>query len=132
MRSERQASPAGLLVIGYGNTLRQDDGVGPKAVRWDNVIPACQSRRGGLDLAKSMITVNTHKAKSQLSKLLAAVEEEGEVVLICRNGKPVAEMKAVMPAGDRLKADRGLKVKFAPGFQPTEPATEKDWPEEAR
>ena len=22
--------PAGVLVIGYGNTLRQDDGVGPK------------------------------------------------------------------------------------------------------
>jgi len=79
-----------------------------------------------------MITVNTHEAKSQLSKLLAAVEEEGEVVLICRSGKPVAEMKAVKPAHDRLKADRGLKVKFAPGFQPTEPATEEDWPEDAR
>ena len=26
----RQHAPAGLLVIGYGNTLRQDDGVGPK------------------------------------------------------------------------------------------------------
>jgi hydrogenase maturation protease len=26
----RQPTPAGLLVIGYGNTLRRDDGVGPK------------------------------------------------------------------------------------------------------
>ena len=25
-----QNAPAGLLIIGYGNTLRQDDGVGPK------------------------------------------------------------------------------------------------------
>ena len=30
MTPERQESPAGLLVIGYGNTLRRDDGVGPK------------------------------------------------------------------------------------------------------
>ncbi len=30
MSAERSESPAGLLVIGYGNTLRRDDGVGPK------------------------------------------------------------------------------------------------------
>ena len=30
MAPERQELPAGLLVIGYGNTLRGDDGVGPK------------------------------------------------------------------------------------------------------
>jgi len=85
-----------------------------------------------LDLAKSMIIVNTHEAKSNLSKLLAAVEEKGEVVLICRNGKPVAEMKAVKVAVGRLASDPALKVTFAPGFDPTEPATEEDWPEENR
>jgi len=37
-----------------------------------------------------MITVNTHEAKTTLSTLLAAVEERGENVIICRNGKPVA------------------------------------------
>jgi len=30
MTPELPKSPAGLLVIGYGNTLRSDDGVGPK------------------------------------------------------------------------------------------------------
>jgi hydrogenase maturation protease len=30
MTPDRQESLAGLLVIGYGNTLRSDDGVGPK------------------------------------------------------------------------------------------------------
>ena len=30
MTTQRHQSPAGLLVIGYGNTLRRDDGVGPK------------------------------------------------------------------------------------------------------
>jgi antitoxin (DNA-binding transcriptional repressor) of toxin-antitoxin stability system len=81
-----------------------------------------------------MITVNTHEAKTRLSQLLAAVEEDGEVVLICRNGKPVAEMKAVQARvlRDRLKADPALKATFAPGFDPAEPATEADWPEKFR
>src|ERR1039458_9151480 len=30
MTPEQHRSPAGLLVIGYGNTLRRDDGAGPK------------------------------------------------------------------------------------------------------
>jgi len=30
MTSARQKPPSGLLVIGYGNTLRRDDGVGPR------------------------------------------------------------------------------------------------------
>ena len=85
-----------------------------------------------LDLAKSMITVNTHEAKSNLSKLLAAVEDNNEVVLICRNGKPIAEMRAVRIAANRLTPDPALKVTFAPGFDPTEPATEEDWPKENR
>ncbi len=78
-----------------------------------------------------MITVNTHKAKSTLSKLLTAVEKKGEIVLICRNGKPIAEMKAFSTTG-RLTSNPDLKVTFAPGFNPTEPATEADWPEENR
>ena len=80
-----------------------------------------------------MITVNTHEAKTRLSKLLAAVEEKGEVVLICRNGRPVAEMKAVAaPSLKPLQLDPSLKVTFAPGFDPMEPASEQDWPEECR
>ncbi len=42
-------------------------------------------------------------------------------------------MKAVNPARRRrLKPDPALKVTFAPGFDPTEPATQEDWPEENR
>ena len=80
-----------------------------------------------------MITVNMHEAKSRLSELVKAVEERGEVVLLCRNGKVVAELKAVKPAQrHRLEPDPALKVTFAPGFDPAEPATEEDWPEEDR
>jgi antitoxin (DNA-binding transcriptional repressor) of toxin-antitoxin stability system len=80
-----------------------------------------------------MITVNTREAKSKLSKLLAAIEERGEVVLICRNGKPVAEMKAAKPrARSRLKPPGNLKVRLAPGYDPTEPLSEEEWPSEYR
>jgi antitoxin (DNA-binding transcriptional repressor) of toxin-antitoxin stability system len=80
-----------------------------------------------------VITVNTHEAKTKLSALLAAIEEKGEVVLICRNGEPVAEMRAAKPLRpNRLKPDPSLKVSFAPGFDPAEPAMEEDWPEECR
>lgn len=79
-----------------------------------------------------MITVNTHEAKSRLSKLLASVEERGEVVIICRNGKPIAELAAIRPGPARFRSNPKLKVKFAPGFDPTEPAAEEDWPGENR
>ncbi len=80
-----------------------------------------------------MITVNTHEAKTKLSALLAAVEERGETVIICRNGKPAAELRAVT-ASKRLplKPDPRLRVRFAPGFDPTELAGEDEWPEDAR
>ena len=39
-----------------------------------------------------MISVNTHEAKSNLSQLISKVES-GEQVIICRNGKKVAELK---------------------------------------
>lgn len=52
-----------------------------------------------------MRAVNVHQAKSTLSALLAAVEEKGEVILICRNGKPVAELRSV----ERTKKKRNLE-----------------------
>jgi prevent-host-death family protein len=42
--------------------------------------------------------VNVHEAKSQLSRLLELVEE-GETVVIARNGQPVAELVPVHRKG---------------------------------
>ncbi|MCI5167023.1 MAG: type II toxin-antitoxin system Phd/YefM family antitoxin [Candidatus Electrothrix sp. GM3_4] len=39
-----------------------------------------------------MITVNTHEAKTNLSKLLTLVAEKHETIKICRNGKVMAEL----------------------------------------
>jgi antitoxin (DNA-binding transcriptional repressor) of toxin-antitoxin stability system len=82
-----------------------------------------------------MILVNTHEAKTRLSKLLAAVEEKGEVVLICRNGKPVAELTqphTTSAGADRLKPSPDLKVTLSSDYDPTEPLSEDEWPSEYR
>ena len=81
-----------------------------------------------------MITVNMHQAKSRLSELVKAVELEGEIVVICRQGHPVAELKPVATPGlDRLKPHADLKPSYvAPGFDPVAPLGEADWPEESR
>src|SRR6266536_2917948 len=40
-----------------------------------------------------MITVNMHEAKTRLSELVKAVEERNEVVVLCRDGREVAEIR---------------------------------------
>lgn len=56
---------------------------------------------GGLArLSQTMaVQVNVHEAKSQLSKLLARVEE-GEEIVIARNGRPVATLTASRGRGE--------------------------------
>ena len=44
-----------------------------------------------------MIKVNIQEAKTHLSRYLDRVEE-GEVVVVCRRGKPVAELRAIKTA----------------------------------
>lgn len=36
--------------------------------------------------------MNIYEAKTQLSKIVQAVEEKGESMTLCRNGKPVADL----------------------------------------
>lgn len=73
-----------------------------------------------------MITVNTHEAKTKLSALLAAVEQRGELVRICRSGKPIAELRPVSGVKNPLEQDPDLKVEFH--CDPTLPLDEEDWP----
>lgn len=80
-----------------------------------------------------MITVNTHEAKSRLSALLAAVEDRGEVVVICRHGKPVAELRAASSrttGPDPLQMHPELEATIL--YDPVEPASEDEWPSEFR
>ena len=75
-------------------------------------------------------TVNVHDAKTRLSALLAEIEKSGRRIVICRNGEPVADLvphqrEVSMAADKKLGA---IKV----NYDPTEEASEADWPPEAR
>ena len=75
-----------------------------------------------------MTTINIYEAKSKFSALVGQIEAGGEPVVICRNGKPVAELRPVSakPA-DPLACDPALKVTFhEPADAPLRP---EDWPE---
>ena len=75
-----------------------------------------------------MMRVNTHEAKSTLSRLLAAVEERDEVVVICRNGKPVAELRRVRAYAPVLRPHPELSKVRVHGDL-TEPLHPNGWPD---
>jgi antitoxin (DNA-binding transcriptional repressor) of toxin-antitoxin stability system len=78
----------------------------------------------------AMKTVNVHEAKTQLSALLAQIEESGETVRICRHGKPVADL-VPHRKHNRLKPHPVMgKVRLH--YDPTEPLGEGEWPEDSR
>jgi prevent-host-death family protein len=73
-----------------------------------------------------MRAVNVHEAKTTLSALLLEVEERGEVVLICRNGKPIAELRRVSRAAGRLAPHpEASKVELAD--DPAKPLDPSEW-----
>ena len=78
----------------------------------------------------TMKTVNVHEAKTNFSSLLATVEDSSESFVICRNGEPVADLVPHKRAS-RIKPHPILgKMKIK--YDPTEPATEAEWPRRFR
>jgi antitoxin (DNA-binding transcriptional repressor) of toxin-antitoxin stability system len=72
-----------------------------------------------------MKSLNVHEAKTKLSSVLTQIETRGEKFLICRNGKPVADL-VPHEKKSRLKTDTLLrKVKISCDL--TKPLTEEDW-----
>ena len=77
-----------------------------------------------------MKTVNVHEAKTNFSSLLATVEDSGGSFVICRNGKPVADLVPHKRAS-RIKPHPVLsKIKI--NYDPTEPLSENEWPKASR
>lgn len=77
-----------------------------------------------------MKTVNIHQAKTHLSSLLARLEEDGEGIVICRNGEPVADIVPHRRV-TRVRAHPELRrVKIS--YDPTEPLSSDEWPEGGR
>ncbi len=80
-----------------------------------------------------MIKVNTHEAKTRLSALLDIVESGKDTVVICRNGKPIADL--VRHAEPVLQLSRrGMfpELKGTIVTDPTLPLDEDAWPTEFR
>jgi antitoxin (DNA-binding transcriptional repressor) of toxin-antitoxin stability system len=78
-----------------------------------------------------MVRVNMHEAKSRLSELVRAVEERNETVVLCRDGVEVAEIRR-RPVRRRVRTlapDPRLRVRLAPGYDPTEPLSPGEWPD---
>ena len=78
-----------------------------------------------------MVRVNIHEAKTHFSRYIEQVEQ-GEVVVICRHNKPVAEMRVIVqndvgPTARPLIRKEGLlkgQVSWTPGA--FAPMTEED------
>lgn len=80
-----------------------------------------------------MIPVNMHEAKTRLSALVKSVEEDEETAVLQRNAKPVAELVALKKAKSRnLDPDPSLKPVLSSGYDPTEPLSSDEWPEDSR
>ncbi len=72
--------------------------------------------------------VNIYEAKTRLSAIISEIERTGEPVIICRHGRPVAELRALEPARpDPFAADPALRVTFH--RDPSLPLDLEDWPE---
>jgi antitoxin (DNA-binding transcriptional repressor) of toxin-antitoxin stability system len=79
-----------------------------------------------------VISVNIYEAKTQLSRLVAAVETRGETVVLCRNGTPVAD---IVPhhKGRDITLEPDPELRGARYVQdPTAPLQPEEWPEELR
>jgi antitoxin (DNA-binding transcriptional repressor) of toxin-antitoxin stability system len=79
-----------------------------------------------------MIAVNTHDAKTRFSALLVAVEKQGETVLVCRNGHPVAEIHAIVKSKVTRLPKPDAKLAAVLKYDPTEPLDTEDLPEDLR
>ena len=73
-----------------------------------------------------MKSVNTHEAKTHLSRILEDVEN-GEVYLINRSGRPVAELRR-HEREPRSVVDPVLS-RFRIDYDPTEELTTEEWGE---
>ncbi len=75
-----------------------------------------------------MITVDSLEVEHQFAALLAKVEQQGETILICRGGKPVAELKGSPGCNAGRLTPHPELGKIVINYDPTETATEEDWP----
>lgn len=77
-----------------------------------------------------MITINTHEAKTRLSAILSRIEQDGECAVVCRTGKPIADLIPHRRAARTTLHPVMNKVVLK--YDPVEGVTDDEWPEESR
>jgi antitoxin (DNA-binding transcriptional repressor) of toxin-antitoxin stability system len=76
-----------------------------------------------------MQTVNTHEAKTHLSKILTVVKTKRKTYRICRNGEPMADIvpiKKEYPNPLLVHDPDSKKIKI--NYDPVAPLDPEDWP----
>lgn len=73
-----------------------------------------------------MKKVNVHEAKTHLSAVLAEVEGKGESFVICRKGRPIADL--IPHARKNRLTPHPVMKRIRIGYDPIEPLTEQEWP----
>lgn len=73
-----------------------------------------------------MRAINVHEAKTHLSAFLAEVEDKGETFVICRAGKPIAELRALPRRTGRL-AVHPVCSQITWTEDPSTPMSPDDW-----
>jgi antitoxin (DNA-binding transcriptional repressor) of toxin-antitoxin stability system len=77
-----------------------------------------------------MIALNIHETKTHLSAILAKVEKDGEMAVICRHGKPIAD---IVPHARKNRDElHPVMRKIKLDYDPVEPLSAEEWPEELR
>ena len=77
-----------------------------------------------------MKIVTMDEAQTQLPALVAAVEDTGEPVLIYHQGKPVADL--VPHRRQSRLVPHPVMQRIRINYDPTEPLTADEWPEQSR
>ena len=76
---------------------------------------------------EKMRKINIHEAKTRLSAILEEEKKKGETFVICRNGKPVAEL------GPRKRKSRltyhPVYSKIRIDYDPVEDLSDEEWGE---
>ena len=74
-----------------------------------------------------MQKLNVHEAKTKLSAVLIDVEQKGKTFLICRNGKPVAELSPYKKRSRLAYHPFLRKIKI--NYNPVEDLSDEEWGE---
>ncbi len=73
-----------------------------------------------------MKRADVHEAKTQFSALIAELEAGRNRVVICRNGKPIADL---LPHQEDISMDADPELgAIVVRYDPTEPLSDEEWP----